>query len=338
MLLTLPDISADIPAVMDFGTHGERHLRLALAMNRVGMVEQVQLGSLRPARFNSKALSHLIESNWMREVAPLFDFKVISAHATLTIPTDDNEEWENTKNQPMCGVIINANAPEWIAVGKTMEALEKAKPGLGRKALDILDHVLSWFCMPFTPGGAYQMAQMLYWEGENDEKGVLERYAAEGEDTSDVWKRDELFDGVPDWAYDYQAKKPKKLDDSAFARIAKKMATGPYGPLLSCLARLNTLLSQDKRDLRCSPPDEYQCTEPMVVLHWNEVDDLNRVFDDFWQFESQGEQSPWMGSISFALTEEDLTNALVRVRHTGHMLKALDDSLVALLDLTKDKR
>ena len=79
MLLTLPGISPAIPAVMDFGTHGARHLRLALAMNRVGMVEQDKLASLRPSRFNSKALRHLIESNWMREVAPLFDFKVISA-------------------------------------------------------------------------------------------------------------------------------------------------------------------------------------------------------------------------------------------------------------------
>ncbi len=338
MLLTLPDISPAIPAVMDFGTHGERHLRLALAMNRVGMVEQGQIASLRPSRFDSKALRHLIESNWMREVAPLFDFTVISAHATLIIPKDDDEEWVSAETQPMCGVIINANAPGWIAVGKTMEALEKAMPGLGRKALDILDDVLSWFCMPFTPGGAYQMAQMLYWDGEDDEKGVLERYAAEGEDVSDVWKRNEIFDGVPDWAYDYQAKKPKKLDDRAFARIAKKMATGPYGPLLSSLARLNALLSLDKRDLRCSPPDEFQCTEPMVVLHWNEIDSLSRVFDDFWQFESQGEQAPWMGCISFALTEEDLSNALMRVRHTGNMLKALDESLVALLDLDKDKR
>lgn len=215
------------------------------------MVEQDKLASLRPSRFNSKALRHLIESNWMREVAPLFDFKVISAHATLIIPKDDDEEWENTNKQPMCGVVINANTPEWIAVGKTMEALEKARPGLGRKALDILDDVLCWFSMPFTPGGAYQMAQMLYWEGENDEKGVLERYAEEGEDASDVRKREELFDGIPDWAYAYQAKKPKKMDDRAFVRIAKKMADGPYGPLLSCLARLNALLAQDKRDLRC---------------------------------------------------------------------------------------
>ena len=338
MLLTLPGISPAIPAVMDFGTHGARHLRLALAMNRVGMVEQDKLASLRPSRFNSKALRHLIESNWMREVAPLFDFKVISAHATLIIPKDDDEEWENTNKQPMCGVVINANTPEWIAVGKTMEALEKARPGLGRKALDILDDVLCWFSMPFTPGGAYQMAQMLYWEGENDEKGVLERYAEEGEDASDVRKREELFDGIPDWAYAYQAKKPKKMDDRAFVRIAKKMADGPYGPLLSCLARLNALLAQDKRDLRCNPSDEFQCTEPMVVLHWNNIDDLNRVFDDFWQYESQGEQAPWLGSISFALTEEDLSNALVRVCHTGLMLKALDDSLVALLALDKDAR
>lgn len=335
MLLTLPSIAPEVPGVHDFGKHGERHLRMALAMSRAGMIADSDLASLRKSRFTSHTLLQLIESNWLREVASSFDFKVISAHATLVIPGQSQsgcyDEYVSEEQGLMCGVVINANQPESISIGKTMEVMEAARRGLGCKAVDILDAALSWFCIPFSPGGAFQMAQMIYWDGENDEQEVLARYKEEGEGDVDVVKRAELFAGIPDWAFDHTLKRPKVLSNEAFAQAAKKMKRKPIGPLLSCLDRLNDLMAVDKRDLRCDSPDEFQCTEPMVMLNWSDDDNLGRVFDDFWQFEMQGEQAPYMGVVKFALTDEDLSNALVRIRHTGNLLKALDDCLVALV-------
>lgn len=341
MLLTLPAVAPEIPSVIEFGTHNDRHLRLALAMSRSGMLPDSVLARQRRSSFDSKAFIRLIETGWMREVGALFQFKAISAHATLIVPNGEDgaaHEFDRADGDSRCAVVLNAGHPNWFAVGKVAEGLEARRKGLGRKALDILDSALCWSCMPFTPSGAFDMAKMIYWQGEDDEKGVLAEYAEQGDDASDVWKREELFRGIPDWAYNYAAKSPKRLSDRGFSLIAKKMARTAYGPLLGHLARLNGLMGKKHHPLLPSPPDEFQCAEPMACLFWQEQDNLGRIYDDFWQFESEGEQAPYLGTIAFSLNEGDLSDALVRVRHTASMLHAIDDAIVALDALNKPKR
>jgi PRTRC genetic system protein F len=341
VLLTLPALAPDIPPVIEFGSHNERHLRLALAMCRSGMLPDSVLARQRRSRFDSSALIKLIETGWLREIAPLFDFKAIPAQATLLIPNGEgmsSEDFIGDNGEPQCAVVFNAGQPNWFEVGSVMESLEARQKGLGRKALDVIDSALCRWCMPFTPSGAFEMAQMLYWQGESDEKGVLAEYAANGDDASDVWKRAEIFSGVADWVYDSTAKSPKHLSDRGFSRMAKQMAETRFGPLLGHLVRLNVLAGTDKRALLPDPPKEFQCTEPMAVLYWRENDNLGRVFDDYWQYESQGEQDPYLGTIAFSLGEQELSNALVRVRYASNMLKALDDVLVALDALNKSMR
>ncbi len=341
MLLTLPALAPDIPSVIEFGSHNERHLRLALAMCRSGMLPDSVLARQRRSRFDSSALIKLIETGWLREIGPLFDFKAIPVQATLLIPNGEgmsSEEFIGDSGEPQCAVVFNAGQPNWFVVGSLMESLEAQHKGLGRKVLNVIDSALCWWCMPFTPSGAFEMAQMLYWQGESDEKGVLAEYEANGDDASDVWKRGEIFDCAPDWAYESNGKFPKLLSDRSFSRIAKRMAKTPFGPLLGLLDRLNVLTDTNRRPLLPDPPKEFQCTEPMAVLYWRENDNLGRVFDDYWQYESQGEQAPYLGSIAFSLREEDLSNALMRVRHTSNVLRALDDVLVALDALNKSMR
>ena len=196
MFLSLPVIAAEIPAVIEFGTAGPRHLRLALAMSRLGLIADDDLTPLRKTRMGEATLKRLIETGWQRTIGADYEFSLISAYARLILATTDDEEFVDANGEPVVVLAINAAAPTWIAIGKAIEAVEAAQSGLGRAALDILGATLCRFGFPLTPCGAFELAQMLYWQGEDDEQAALE---AEGED-ADIPTRADLLAGVPDWA------------------------------------------------------------------------------------------------------------------------------------------
>lgn len=61
MLLSLPVLAPEVPAVIEFSPAGERHLRLVLAMSRMGMILDEDLASLRRTRMTANAIRVLIE-------------------------------------------------------------------------------------------------------------------------------------------------------------------------------------------------------------------------------------------------------------------------------------
>lgn len=68
MLLTLPVFAPEVPAVIEFTPAGERHLRLVLAMSRLGMISDDDLAGLRRTSMSASAIRTLIEKGWQREV------------------------------------------------------------------------------------------------------------------------------------------------------------------------------------------------------------------------------------------------------------------------------
>jgi len=336
MLLTLPALASKIPAVLEFGNCGEHHFRLALAMSRVGMFSDAALSKLRSPQIKGSGLIQLIDSVWMREIGPLFDFKVISAKASLLIPSNTGN-FIGPMGEPQCAIVFNADYPNVYQVGAVMDALETQNTGLGCTALSVIDFTISQFGIAFTPSGALEMASHLYWQGDDEETTVLQQYEEEEVSIDDLVTREKIFHGIPEWAYDCKARASLKLPAEDFARIAGEMSGTAFGPFLAHIVRINNLLENPA----CWPdvPEDFPCTEPMVVLRWRgEDDNLLAVFDDYFEYESQGEQAPYTGSIIFQLTEHDLSNALMRVRHTAKTLRALDDALFALDTLNECPR
>lgn len=116
MLLTLPVFAPEVPAVIEFTPAGERHLRLVLAMSRLGMISDDDLAGLRRTSMSASAIRALIEKGWQREVGGDYSFKLISAYARLILPhRDSEEEFSTERGEPLVGVAINAGHPEWIA-------------------------------------------------------------------------------------------------------------------------------------------------------------------------------------------------------------------------------
>ncbi|WP_126447957.1 hypothetical protein [Sulfuricystis multivorans] len=326
MLLTLPVFAPEVPAVIEFSPAGEWHLRLVLAMSRLGMISDDDLAGLRRSSMSASVIRSLIEKGWQREVGDDYTFKLISAYARLILPHHDEEGEFSTENgEPLVGVAINAGNPEWIAIGKAFSAIEALQAGLGRKALGILERSLCHFGTPHTAGGAFEMAQHLYWCGEDDESVVLKECG----DDSDVPRRADLFDGIPEWAYFYASVNLPYATDEEFAEASERLSGHPVGKLLAALLHLNHVDSDN--GLFATPYQSDYCSipnEPPVVCGWHGEDDFDQIFDDnFRYFAESGEEPPWCGCVMFAPTEAGILEALPRIRHTGIVLRALDTAL-----------
>lgn len=337
MLLTLPVFAPEVPPFIEFSEAGERTLRLALAMSRLGMIYEADLGALRRSKLRASTIRALIDKGWQRALDGHYSFQLISAQARLILPHKDGEpDFTGENGAPLVGVTINAGHPEWIAIGRAFSAIERLQPGLGRKALHILEGSLCHFGMPYTAGGAFQMAQHLYWLGEDDESTALEEF---GDDDVSVPRRIDLFDGIPEWAYGYSTALPA-VTDEGFAAAADTAQTidHPTAPLLAALLQLNRI---DSDAARFAAPYEsdgwYRPNEPPVVCGWNSETDFDGIFDDYYRnFSESDDEAPWCGSVMFPPTETGISEAIPRIRHTGRVLGALDVALLKARELNHE--
>lgn len=334
MLLTLPTFAPEIPAIIEFSPAGERHLRLVLAMSQMGMIVDGDLDGLRRTRMSASAIKGLIEKAWQRAVGQDYEFRLISAYARLILPnTSGDEMFTNADNEPLIGVAINAAYPEWITVGRAFEAIEAEYPGLGRTSLSFLEGALSRFGCPHAPSGVFEMAQNMYWMGEENEDAVIEE---EGED-ADVPLRAVIFDGVPEWAYLAYSTELPRVANEEFATHAKHLADRPVGRLLAALLKLHQLNSVEGMFLDAYEDEEQDWqypNEPPVVVQWNEERQFNQVIDDNARhYDEGGENPPWIGCIMFRPDVAGIQEALPRICHTGQVLRALDEALIAAKEL-----
>lgn len=338
MLLTLPTISPEVPALIEFSPAGERHLRLALNMSRLGMIDDEDIARLRKNRIGANALRQVIEAGWLNEVRDVWRFNLLSAYARLVIPTSGDEEFVGANGEALVGVVINAGTPQWVTVGKAFTEIEALRPGLGRTALGYVESVLSRFGRPHTPGGAFTMCQYLHWHGEGDESLAMEEL---GED-ADVPRRDVMFDGVPEWAYVDYDPNLATVSREEFDVACAVAGDHPVSALLRAIKELRDLDQQPNGFLPgydSENTDGYipEANEPPILLAWAEEEDMLPIYDDNYQYFAQGgdDMAPWVGALLFEPTTEGISNALTRVLHTGNVLGALDRVLAIAKELSE---
>lgn len=330
MLLSLPVIAPEVPATIEFSPAGERHLRLVLAMSRLGMITDDDLASLRRTRMTTSAIRTLIERGWHRAIGSDYTFQTISAYARLILPDPTDEDFIGGDGTPLIGLAINASQPQWISIGKAFTAIESEVPGLGCSAMRILDSALCHFGEPHTPSGAFDLAQNLYWQGEEDESLAIEE---NGEDC-DIPTRAGLFGEVPEWAYKTYGQERPSITDADFAAHVERLADAPVGKLLTALLRLKEL---DASDTKFAPPHEGYgwANEPPIVCGWDDDADFSQIFDDNYRYYCEGgEEPPWVGCVSFEPSEESISESMAVIRHTGAVLQALDKALIEIKELS----
>lgn len=330
MLLSLPVFAPQVPPVIEFSPAGERHLRLVLAMSRMGMIQDDDLAGLRRTRMSASAIRTLIEKGWQRTVSGNYEFKLLAAFARLILPDETEEqEFVTKEGRPLVCVSINGAQPDWIAIGPLFSAVESLHPGLGRKALRTLETGLCHFGCPHTPSGAFELAQNLYWQGEEDETVALEEYGDEA-DEADIPRRAVMFDGIPEWSYLHHIEGYTELTDSEFVELAERYSDHPVGKALAALVRLHAL-NADSDNFAPPPDDAGYPNEPPIACGWNHETDFEQIFDDNYRYYCEGgEEPPWIGAVKFEPTVEGISNALPLIRHTGLVLSALDTALIEI--------
>jgi PRTRC genetic system protein F len=330
MLLSLPVIAPEVPATIEFSPAGERHLRLVLAMSRLGMITDDDLASLRRTRMTTSAIRTLIERGWHRAIGGDYTYQMISAYARLLLPDAADEDFIGSDGTPLIGFAINASQPQWITIDKAFTAIESEAPGLGCAAIKILDSALCHFGVPHTPSGAFDMAQNLYWMGEEDETLAIEE---NGEDC-DMPTRAGLFQGVPEWAYKTYGEERLSITDDEFAAHVERLADAPVGKMLAALLRLKELEADEKK---FAPGHEGYgwANEPPVVCGWSDDADFSQIFDDNYRYYCEGgEEPPWIGCVSFEPSEQSISESLTVIRHTGSVLQALDKALIEIKEFS----
>lgn len=343
MLLTLPTLDPAIPATVVFDAPNAHHLRLAAAMTAAGQIRAADLRGTTCDSLSYSEVRALVSTAWTRELSALFEFQLLAVAVSLNLPNEHGSDGyrDPPDEAPICSLTLAGGgvAPA-VEIGAVVLALEEMHTGLGCTAAHILDRALGFFCMPCTPYGAMEMAQMLYWMGEPDEIAAAESY---GEDCNleDIPSRAALFGEMPEWVYDRT--KGKRLPIRAFAQAVKQWAGHPLGPFLRHLLDLYRRLPgryQPERHAHLWPAEHEdffdcnECFEPPALLYWNGDDGsgMERVFDDYYQYHMEASTAPYQRFVRFCLDPQEIAAAVARLRKTGRVCQALDRALVALND------
>ena len=330
MLLNLPSLSPGIPSRIDFET-GSLCLGLALSMSQTGMITDEDLDPVQANGQNLSVVRQLVEQGWKRAIGGLFDFQILSTNGLLLLPNGEDAYYRDDEGGLLASVILDSLPADSFAVGNAIEAIDALLPGLGHKALSILERPLSLFGTPLLPGGAFDMARILYWQGEDDESLALEEAALNDFSAEDIPRRSALFGHLPEWAY----RTPPgfhELTDAEFSAAVARHAHDQAGEALSALDRLRRADSNDALMLPpCQEASEYEIFSPPVMCGWYEAEDLLQVYDDFYQFHIESDCiTRHSREFLFSPTPAGVSEALARIRHTGEVLQALDAALLEI--------
>jgi len=333
MLLSLPTLAPSIPSSVRTGTLGARQLKMVLCMSRLGLLTDTDLAGINAASVDAAAVLTILKAVWHRAVGDVYDYRLSSVVATLFFPSQGElDVYEGDADTLFAGVCYNANTPTWIAGGKVFEALEATRKGLGKTTICELDSVLWRFGFPHTIGGVLEMCRHVEWMGEDNETLMLEEYGDEV-NPEDVVRFSDVVEGIPEWAY-----KPtpeiKHLTVAQLESQAKRLGKKPLGKLVAVIAQLKQLT--DARPLFSDMEEqEYEALEPPIIIGWNAPEQFDQYIDNFHHYQMQGESAPWVGAIRFEITEQGILEAIAHIRHTGLVLKALDEAVILIRELNE---
>lgn len=330
MLLTIPTLDPAIPTTITLGRCGEAHLKMIRAMLAHGMISKTEIEHLTPASVDSAVLRRLIERGWTRKLAHGNDFQILGIRLFLDFTPADRY----TEDVWSLQFLGQGRDMSRLAIGPQATALEALFAGAGQFVLAYVDAALSHFAhFPYTPGGAFSLASMLYWYGEDDEGAAMTQLIEEGadEDELDLPTRDYLFGQMPDWAYG-QAHTPV-LPIADFQERIKAFEGTPFEAVLSGAARLAVRLAEAPLRLE---PCEGDIDDALVLLTWEpETDPIIRVLDDYCNgiMQGGGEVAECLASIPIPLDlPQEFPESLDALDQALQVLHLLDDLLAALME------
>ena len=226
---------------------------------------------------------------------------------------------------------------EW-PVGRRLEELEVACPGVGATVLHVLHRQALRAYPLFTPTVACDMASWVYWYGEEDEETALDMQCGDDDEDAreaaraEMVSRDLLDDTFPVWARTWPGRRTKDCLPNLWStidlrRAAKQLADPRQRAIVGDAIALARLRIAD--DFRCDCDGEFVGFG--AVLSWTEGDLTTRVFDDLMQHAQEGECCDCMGEQRMALSAPAAMTQWQRAMRPRFKAIALIDRLIGRL-------
>lgn len=199
-----------------------------------------------------------------------------------------------------CGaIVISVREPAILELQEPILHLERKHPGAGKFIWRVIHHGASALGNILTPGSLMGLACRYYWEGEDDEKAVLERLRDEGQDISQVEmiRKADLTAAFPDWVlnpWGKPGKPPAAMEKLPFAASARKLAANPLrfvpkdwpeieGVPIFYVPWDQTLMARLTDDHFDTLNSEYETSQAFYVFENQSLDSFRRTWRRFQQ-------------------------------------------------------
>lgn len=204
-----------------------------------------------------------------------------------------------------------------------VNALQRAHPGLGETALWHLQ--LAWWYAPgrpFLPSHARDLAEQWIWQGEPDERAVIEELKAQGEHPADidVLTSAQLDRIIPTWAQ----RPTRRVKQRELARIARRHPRSLSGKVAALCLEIAEFQSAHKSALRnvCSWPD-WSESGPLgysVFARWTPVDPCAQLVDYEYDMGSQDGADAIFGADAVAPDRKSIRRWMDNAAHAITLL------------------
>ena len=312
--LPLPVIGAIIPAKYEIRHDVEKTVRTLLAFLDLGMVSETDL--VEPWQSEReilrRAFNRLIEQEGS-------DLTLFSPRIVIADSLEGYEVSEPGEDILFCFYPTSLKS---LFIGNGASRIEDACPGLGETLLYQIDRAVCATLYCVTPSYCLDLARYIYWQGEDDEREVVAERLAEGEsiEDMDVYRRSDYLAHIPEWAAEPKEKLP--LDQ------LREIARSGKGLVREAAKAALDLAEQQVEGYQKPSFEEFigDNVDPALYVRWSENDDVERVFDDFYEYAVQGECTEMHGYISSQPDKDGIGKALEDIRQFFRILRALERS------------
>lgn len=342
-VLTLPELSSVVPLSVASRAQSAANAGLCRCLIAAGIVHEDALPQDEPDPL--KACQRAIDTWIKRLIGPLH---CLQPRVAIQVLDEHHHHPASRGGEQTAYAYLDLywceyHESEW-PVGRRLEALNAAMPGLGATVLQVLRERSRYVYPVFTPDIADDVSSYLYWQGESDEEAALDMMCEDDNEADREAMRDEMVTramldaAYPEWARRWLARPEKgrrrrKGDTSLRLCDLRRAAKTLTDPAMRAIATDALALSRLALDDSFLPDADGEFIGFGAVLSWDEADITTRIYDDLLNLAHQSEFCDRMGEAVVPLDDPGaLTACFVRLGLRFEAIALIDRLIHALSD------
>ena len=310
-ILALPQLSGKVPLSVASRSQAKANAGLCRCLIDAGIVHEDALPANEPDPL--KACQQAIDAWIKRLIGPLH---CLQPRVAINVLDEHQHHPASREGKQSAYAYLDLywceyHESEW-PVGRQLEALNTAMPGLGATVLQVLREQSRYVYPVFTPDIADDVSSYLYWQGESDEEAALDMMCEDDNEADREAMRDEMVTramldaAYPEWARRWLVRPEKgrrrRKGEAALRlcdlRRAAKTLTDP-----AMRAIVADALALSKLDDSFRPDIDGEYIGFGAVLSWDEADITTRIYDDLLNLAHQSEFCDRMGEAVISLDD-----------------------------------